>query len=134
MTKGLSERVRKVAERDYVRPALSSGAAIEIIVGDLHQTLRNEGFPAAHINQVCSALESEKFWKAHGLELRTPIGQARRLSTKYHFRITTSRKFSKHSIPEKDPLLELAGILKGAIREGAGAFLRELRRDKVASR
>jgi len=30
----------------------------------------------------------------------------------------------------EDPLLELAGVLHGAIREGAKAFLEEIRKDR----
>ena len=33
---------------------------------------------------------------------------------------------------DADPLLGLMGIMKGSVREGADAFLRELRRDKEA--
>jgi hypothetical protein len=35
---------------------------------------------------------------------------------------------------EQDPLVALSGILRGAIREGAAAFVRELRRDDTDSR
>ncbi len=129
MDKGWSEKVRSVAEREYIRPAVRGGCEVTIRVGDIHQMLRKEGFPTGHISQICSALESEKFWKRQGLEPRTPKGQARRLDTSYVFRVKEGAQ-PRTEETRPDPLLELVGVLKGAIREGADAFVREIRRDK----
>jgi hypothetical protein len=40
------------------------------------------------------------------------------------------RRRDVSSKEEGDPLLKICGVLRGAIPEGAAAFLRELRRDK----
>jgi hypothetical protein len=129
---GWSERIRTLVEREYVVPARREGREIRIRVGDVQKKLKAQGFPAGYTNQILTSLESERFWKERGLEMDTPPGQPRRHETvlTFHFKenIGTSSKVAP------DPLLELAGILKGAIREGADAFIRELRRDKAASR
>ena len=132
MEMGRSEQVRKVAEREYVRPASMKNQEIRIRVGDLEKTLVREGFPVRHINQICSALESEKFWGAR-LELHGSKGKPRRVDTIYEFSFKEGVGESKTATSiERDPLLELMGVLKGAIREGADAFVREIRRDKVS--
>ena len=100
-----------------------------------------EGFPARHINQICSALESDKF-SGTRLELRGGKGKPRKVDTIYEFSVRertpqpgvrerTPQPGSLH--PAGDPLLELMGVLKGVIREGADAFVREMRRDKAVS-
>jgi hypothetical protein len=54
----------------------------------------------------------------------TPSERAYRLTEKL-------RKLGKPEVElGADPLLEISGILRGAIREGAAAFLKELRKDK----
>lgn len=132
MKTGWSDRIRELAEHEYVNPARREGGKIRIRVGDMQKKLKAQGFPPGYTNQILTSLESERFWKDRGLEMDTPPGQPRRHETvlTFHFKenIGTSLK------PARDPLLELAGILKGAIREGADAFVRELRRDKAASR
>jgi hypothetical protein len=130
MKTGGSEKVREVAEWEYVRPARASKKNVQIVVGDLHRKLRSVGFPAGHTNQICTSLESEKFWKERGLELCSPIGQPRRHSTVFEFRFVGGHNEAKPEAEVQDPLLELAGILKGAIKEGADAFVKELRLDQ----
>lgn len=132
MKTGWSDRIRDLADREYVNPARSGDGKIRIRVGDMQKKLKEQGFPAGFTNQILSSLESERFWKERGLEMDTPPGQPRRHETvlTFHFRDNVKRAFGI----AQDPLLELAGILKGAIREGADAFVRELRRDKAPSR
>jgi len=129
-----SEMVRKVAERDYVGPAMLRREDVRIRVGDLERTLIGEGFPPRHINQICSALESKKFWQA-GLAPLGPRVKPRRVDTVYEFSLNTVA-YQKRDTPIEfaDPLLELRGFLRGAIIEGADAFVRDLRRDKEVSR
>jgi len=130
MKTGKSELVREVADREYVRPARLERKPVKIIVGELHRKLREEGFPAGHTNQICTSLESEKFWKDRGLQLCSPVGQPRKHSTVFEFQFQRNIDSSNSRNGTQDPLLELMGVLKGAIREGAGAFVKELRRDK----
>jgi hypothetical protein len=132
MKTGWSDRIRELAEHEYVNPARREGGKVRIRVGDVQKKLKVQGFPAGYTNQILTSLESERFWKERGLEMETPPGQPRRHETvlTFHFRENAERSSRK----AQDPLLELAGILKGAIHEGADAFVRELRRDKAASR
>ena len=130
MKTGWSERIRTVADREYVAPAKRAGKPVKIVVGEINEKLRAEGFPAGHTNQICTSLESEKFWKQRGLELCSPPGQPRRNTTAFEFRFDGSASATPPVKASPDPLLELAGVLKGAIREGAHAFVKELRRDK----
>ncbi len=132
MAKGSSEWVRRIAERDHISIGSKNGGRISIRIGEIERSLLSEGFPPRHLNQICSSLESEKFWKPRGLELLTPKGQPRRTDTvlEFSFRNLHIAAETEKPIPARDPLLELAGLLKGAIREGADAFVREIRRDK----
>ena len=129
MTKGRSDHVREVAERDYVYPAIARGREVRIRVGDIEKRLLREGFPARHLNQICSALESEKFLRER-MELCGPKGKPRRVDTIYQFLPVEPTPELEPRTPVRDPLLELRGVLRGAIREGADAFVREIRRDK----
>ena len=132
MKTGWSERIREMADREYVNPARGRNREIQIQVGELQKKLKTHGFPPGYTNQILTSLESERFWKERGLEMDTPAGQPRRHETvlRFHF----LHQGTKSSKPATDSLLELSGILKGAIREGADAFVRELRRDKASSR
>ena len=125
-----SDRIREMADREYVNPARLQGGQIRIRVGDIQKKLKAQGFPAGYTNQILTSLESDRFWADRGLEMDTPPGQPRRHETvlMFHFKDDVQR-LPKES---NDPLLELVGILKGAIREGADAFVRELRRDKAS--
>lgn len=132
MKTGWSEKVREVADREYVRPALRDRGPITIVVREIHEKLRAEGFPSGHTSQICTSLESEKFWKQRGLELRSPVGQPRRHSTAFEFRFAEGKGKRVRESSHEDPLLELMGVLRGAVREGADAFLAEMRRDPVS--
>jgi hypothetical protein len=133
MQTGWSERIREFADREYVSPARKNRAEIRIRVGDLQRKLKAQGFPAGYTNQILSSLESERFWGSRGLDMETPVGQPRKHETVLAFRFRDDAARWGDAPPE-DPLLALAGILRGAIREGADAFVREMRRDKASAR
>jgi hypothetical protein len=132
MDSGLSEKVRTAADKHYVQPARRRGDIVRIVLGEFKKQLESQGFPRNHPNQICTALESRKFWQARGLKMTSPPRQPRRNDTRLEFAFVTP--VSSKSAQPRDPLLGLMGILEGAIPEGAGAFVRELRRDKPASR
>src|ERR1700687_4397065 len=130
MHSGLSEKVRQLAVKEYVEPARRKGADVVIPVGEIQQKLRREGFPSGHIRQICTSLESKLFSERLGLRPESPAGQPERVTTVFRFRFTDSTLTPPIVSETEDPLLELAGILRGAIREGAKAFLQELRKDR----
>jgi hypothetical protein len=84
----------------------------------------------------CTAIQTRKFLEMNGLKVVGVEGPASKKSTTvvvhYEFVDHPAPSSSKHGQPysTEDPLLELSGVLRGAIREGAAAFLSELRRDK----
>jgi hypothetical protein len=129
MKTGWSEKVRDVADRDYVRQARQNRSRVRIRFGDLKAKLLELGFPSQNANQIASPIESSKFWQPRGLEMCTPKGQARKVDTVFEFRFIDETETPENKILN-DPLLELAGILKGAIREGVDTFVREIRMDK----
>lgn len=86
MATGWSEKVREVADRDYVQPARQSRSRIRIRFGDLRSKMIELGLPPNHPNQVASPLESAKFWEPRGLEMCTPKGQPRKVETILEFR------------------------------------------------
>jgi hypothetical protein len=130
MHSGLSEKVRQLAVKEYVDPARRTGASVVIPVGEIQKKLRQEGFPSGHIRQICTSLESKLFSERLGLRLDSPAGQPERVTTVFRFRFTDSKLSSAAASETVDPLLELAGVLRGAIREGAKAFLQDLRKDR----
>jgi hypothetical protein len=127
---GLSEKVRQLAIKEYVEPARRTGANVVIPVGEIQKKLRQEGFPSGHIRQICTSLESKLFSERLGLKLDSPVGQPERVTTVFRFRFNSSRRSGAAVNETEDPLLELAGVLRGAIREGAKTFLQELRKDR----
>jgi len=130
MRSGLSEQVRRLAVREYVEPARHKDASVVIPVGEIQGKLRREGFPANHVRQICSSLESKLFSERLGLRLESPAGQPERVETVLRFRFVDSGLTRPKTGEPEDPLLELAGVLHGAIREGAKAFLEEIRKDR----
>jgi hypothetical protein len=130
MNTGLSEKVRQLALKEYVEPARRKGANVVIPVGEIQQKLRQEGFPSGHIRQICTSLESKLFSDRLGLKMDNPAGQPERVTTVLRFRFI-DRTGTPVAVSEtEDPLLELVGALRGAIREGAKAFLQDLRKDR----
>jgi len=130
MRPGLSEKVRQVAVKEYVEPARRKGANVVIPVGEIQQKLRQEGFPSGHIRQICTSLESKLFYERLGLKMESPTGQPERVATVFRFRFADEKLSRAMSNVTEDPLLELTGVMRGAIREGAKAFLEELRKDR----
>lgn len=129
---GLSEKVRQLAVREYVEPARRRGGNVVIPVGELQRKLRGEGFPSGHIRQICTSLESKLFSERLGLRRDDPEGQPERVSTVFRFHFIDNRLAVPAGRDVDDPLLELAGVLQGAIPEGVKAFLHELRKDRDA--
>jgi hypothetical protein len=134
MRTGLSEKVRQLAVKEYVEPARRKGTSVVIPVGEIQQKLRQEGFPSGHIRQICTSLESNLFSQRFGLKLESPAGQPERVETIFRFHFTEGRLARPGAREAEDPLLELAGVLRGAVREGAKAFLQELRKDREFER
>lgn len=130
MKTGWSEKVREVVDRDYVQPSRHSASNIRIRFGELHSKMQQQGFPLQHPNQVASAIESKKFWEPRGLIMCSPKGQSRNVDAIFEFKFVNESQKSPNKFADRDPLLELAGTLKGAIREGVDAFIKEIRRDK----
>lgn len=130
MHSGLSEKVRQLALKEYVEPARRTGESVVIPVGEIQQKLRREGFPSGHIRQICTSLESKLFSERLGLRLDSPAGQPERVTTVFRFHFTDKLISRPAASKIEDPLLGLAGVLKGAIREGAEAFLHEIRKDR----
>jgi hypothetical protein len=130
MKTGWSEKVREFADNEYVQPARHSRSRVQIRFGDIQTKLEKLGLPPQHANQVASSLESRKFWEPRGLQMCSPRGQSRKVDSVLEFRFADDSSPSENWKIEGDPLLELAGILKGAICEGVDAFIRDIRMDK----
>jgi len=130
MQSGWSEKVRQLAVKEYVEPARRKGSDVVIPVGEIQQKLRREGFPSGHIRQICTSLESKLFSERLGLKLDSPAGQPERVTTVFRFHFKEGALSRPVASEIEDPLLELAGVLRGAIQEGAKAFLQELRKDE----
>jgi hypothetical protein len=128
MRTGWGEKVREVADRDYVKPARAHRNAIQIRLGDLQRKMQELGLPQQNTNQVASALETPKFWDARGLEMCSPKGLSRKVDSVFEFRFIEADFHSSDA--DADPLLDLAGILKGALCEGVDTFIRNIRMDK----
>jgi hypothetical protein len=130
MQSGWSEKVRQLAVKEYVEPARRKGSDVVIPVGEIQQKLRREGFPSGHIRQICTSLESKLFSERLGLKLDSPAAQPERVTTVFRFHFKEGALSRPVASEIEDPLLELAGVLRGAIQEGAKAFLQELRKDE----
>src|ERR1035441_2554165 len=102
MRTGWSERVRDVADREYVQPARSGGSRVKIRFGDLRARMVRLGFPAGHFNQIATPLESAKFWQPRGLEMCTPKGQSRNDNTIFEFRFVDEPQKNQDRPAETD--------------------------------
>ncbi len=134
---GWSDRVRKVADAEYVQPARSSRSRIRIPFGDFKAKMVQLGFPQTHANQIASPLESSKFWAPRGLEMCSPKGQSRTVDTVFEFQFvdqadpthatdTETPAQRAHRLTEK-----LRGLMKDEIAAHGGAegFIRWVRSD-----
>lgn len=82
MNFGLSDQVRSVASEKYVIPAIRAGKSeFSVAVRDLMRHLEPLGFPARNWPQVCTAIQAEKFLRAHGLVIEGVDGPPKKLST-----------------------------------------------------
>lgn len=147
MNLDLSDWVRVVAEAKYVRPALAAGRrTFSIPVRDLLEELRQAGFPPNHTPQVCNAIQTGKFLRAHGLAIEGVDGPPSKTSTTVvvRYRTESERADPKSAVPsdstgpakEEDPQArakrltdKLRGLLKEELAEygGGEAFLRWIR-------
>jgi hypothetical protein len=147
MNYGLSDQVRAVAVEKFVQPALRAGkSGFSVAVRDLMRLLEPNGFPSRNWPQICTAIQAEKFLRAHGLEIEgvdgPPRKQSPRVVVRYRFKDSqsSSDQIENASInletrPE-DPAArafrlteKLRGILKEEFAEygGGEAFLRWVR-------
>ena len=138
MKTGWSERVRDVADREFVQPARSEGNRVKIRFGDLRSRMVRLGFPTGHFNQIATPLESSKFWQPRGLEMCTPKGQKRNDETIFEFRFVDERQ-KNQALPTETPkerALRAAGELWGMFKEeiaahgGTEGFIRWVRSDE----
>jgi hypothetical protein len=148
MNHGLSDQVRAVALKKFVYPALSAGrTSFSVPVRDLMRHLQADGFPARNWPQVCTAIQAEKFLRAHGLEIEGVDGPPKKLSTTVvvRYRIVNADQradsaaphlFMKRPNPEESPeqwAHRMTGKLFGLMRDefasfgGGEAFLRWVR-------
>jgi len=103
---GLSDQIKRLAESKYVKPALQRGQVeFSIRVRDVLDDLRTEGFPSGHTPQVCSALQTARFLRENGLEIKSVDGPPSKMSTTvvYHYRVAKPRAESSVSpIPNQE--------------------------------
>jgi hypothetical protein len=136
----LHEQIRELAEREFVARSRSAGKTEFVIaVRDLMAKAQAAGISTSgRTPAFCNAIRTLDFLDENGLEVSGVEGPQSKLSTTvvvhYRFRgVPHSRAgladLSSVAAPD-DPLMRLRGVLKGAMREGAAAFLQELRRDK----
>ena len=82
MNYGLSDQVRSVASEKFVIPAIRAGKSeFSVAVRDLMRHLEPLGFPARNWPQVCTAIQTEKFLRAHGLVIEGVDGPPKKQST-----------------------------------------------------
>jgi hypothetical protein len=131
------EQIRRIAVQKFVTPALnSSQKQFSIPIKALMERAAVEGMSVAQRTPAfCTAIQTRKFLETNRLKIISVDGPASKKSTTvvvhYGFEDLSAllAKSPNPIQPTPDPLLALSGILRGAIREGAAAFVRELRRD-----
>jgi len=136
----LSDEIRRIARAGFVLPARQSGEEeFSIAVRDLMDRAETEGISTVQRTPAfCASIQTREFLETDALEVTRVDGPESKRSTTVvvHYRF---RDFSRPLAgsgdvspltASADPLMRLRGVLKGAMREGAAAFLRELRRDK----
>jgi hypothetical protein len=136
MKTGWSDKVREVADRDYVQPARPNREPIRIRFGDLKVKMLKLGFPSQNANQIASPLEASKFWEPRGLKMCTPRGQSRKEETVFEFRFVDeleNRSGGETATERASRLTEkLRGLMKDEIAAHGGAegFIRWVRSDE----
>ena len=133
----LHEQIREIAERDFIKQSRVAGKREFVIaVRDLMAKARAAGLSTSgRTPAFCKAIQTVDFLEDNGLELSgiegPPSKQSTTVVVHYRFRnLSASSAGLADLSPDDDPLMRLRGVLRGAMREGAAAFLRELRRDK----
>src|SRR5258708_4455624 len=136
-----------MALEKYIYPAIQAGKAqFSIAVRDLMRELRTKGFPAKNWPQICTAIQSEKFLRANGLEIEAVDGPPSKQSTTVVVRYRVAKKRSdpgaeatedkRTELHDETPeerahrlTGKLFGLLKDEIAElgGAEAFMRWVR-------
>jgi hypothetical protein len=82
MNHGLSDQVRAVASDKFIQPAILAGQlSFSVAVRDLMHHLEPMGFPPRNWPQICSAIQAEKFLRAHGLEIEAIEGPPKKQSS-----------------------------------------------------
>jgi hypothetical protein len=149
MKYGLSDQVRSVAEREHVHPAIRAGnLRFSIAVRDLMKILQPTGFPAKNWPQICSAIQTEKFLRANGLEIESVEGPPSKQSPTVviRYRVVSPKEQDRPPAPEatiegpetspetpEEWAHRMTGKLFGLMREeiaafgGGDAFLRWVR-------
>ena len=149
MNKGLSRRIREIAQEKYVLPALRTGAPVfSLRVRDLIEDLRKEGFSTQqNTPQFCSAIKKADFLADNGLEITGIDGPPSKQSTTVvvHYRVIgAGGNSSRESTATRGPGAEdpaarakrltdkLRGLLKDELAEygGAEGFMRWVRSDE----
>lgn len=120
----LSDQVRQHVETHYVAPARRRGeSTIRVRAGDVHRDLRWTN----RVPSVCSALASQKFQKAIGVQLLTKAAPPSGSGTRAVF----TYKLAPPPATEEQPvrLEDLYGIAKDVFRELGGGenFIRRER-------
>jgi hypothetical protein len=123
MRTGWSEKVRQVADREYVQPARREGRRVRIRFGDLRSHMVKLGFPASHFNQIATPLESSKFWQPRGMEMCTPKGQSRNDDVIFEFRFVDDSSKSECPVPEtpRERALKIADEMFGKLKDKIAA-------------
>jgi hypothetical protein len=144
MSVGLSDKIRAMAQTNYVHPAITSGLDhFSIRVRDVITALQSEGYPTSYTPQICSALQTRKFLSDNGLEIEEVEGPAKKVSPtvviKYRIKPPTrASETPRHRSPQEDPSVrafrlteKIRGILKDELAAygGGEAFLRWIRSD-----
>jgi hypothetical protein len=138
MKTGWSERVREIADRDFVQPSRPGRSRVRIRFGDLRSRMVKLGFPPGHFNQIATPLESPKFWRPRGLEMCTPKGQSRNDDTIFEFRFIDELQKTQDGPAEtpKERALRAADELWGLFKDeiaahgGTEGFIRWVRSDE----
>ncbi len=132
-----SDRIRQLVSEQYVRPALRAGQVrLSIKVRDVLKAAEaTADFPRGRTPLICEVLQGKKLLSEHGLEIESVDGPPSKQSRTVvvHYRLAdglVQRDDGKGEGNKTDPLLELAGILKGAFCEGVDTFIRNIRMDK----
>lgn len=134
----LHDEIREIAKTKFVLPAhRSSQAEFSIAIKNLMREAEARGIATAQrVPAFCNAIQTREFLEANGIDILRIDGPQSKKSTTVvvHYRLLHNQSSIQRAsmTPEVDPLLELSGVLRGAIREGAAAFLKELRKDKEA--